>query len=64
MQKHRINVMTKIFGAHADELNPIEWLDMTMKIVNGSGFIQIVLVLNNENCKWKWFHFDCVGIKQ
>ena len=19
---------------------------------------------DNENCKWKWFHFDCVGIKQ
>ena len=35
-----------------------------MKIVNGSGFILIVLVLNNENGKWKWFHFDCVGIKQ
>ena len=19
---------------------------------------------NNQNCQWKWFHFDCVGIKR
>ena len=35
-----------------------------MKIVSGSGSILTVLVLNNENRKWKWFHFDCVGIKR
>ena len=35
-----------------------------MKTVSGSGFILTVLVLNNENCKWKWFHFDCVGINR
>ena len=44
MQTHRINLMTKIFGAHAEELNQTEWLDATIKIVNGSGFILIVLV--------------------
>ena len=36
--------MTKIFVAHAEELNQIEWLDVTIKIVTGSGFILIVLV--------------------
>ena len=40
--------MTKIFGAHAEEQNQIEWLDATIKIVNGSGFILIVLVLKGN----------------
>ena len=48
MQNHHINLTTKIFGAHAEELNQIEWLDATIKIVNGSGFILIVLGLKGN----------------
>ena len=47
-QNHQINLMTKIFGAHAKELNQIEWLDASIKIVNGSSFILIVLVLKGN----------------